>query len=137
VGRDNAASPSSIARSAPLPLCAFAPLRRCPCAPSLTGATIHGREWFKNAGGHLQYKLFMSQVDRNFILRADGRPDVQCRLSMSFVTSGSDSLREFEVLVPPGEYAKMSIGVAYTLRPVNAVQDHQWKVRNGLTFNRE
>ena len=34
---------------------------------------IHCRERFQNAGGYLQYKPFMRQVDHNFVLQAEGR----------------------------------------------------------------
>ncbi len=47
---------------------------------------IHCREWLENAGDYRQYKRFMSRADKNFILRAEGRPDVPCHLSMSSVT---------------------------------------------------
>lgn len=95
---------------------------------------IHCREWLDNAGGYLQYTRFMARVDNNFILRAEGRPDVLCRLSRSDVAGGSQKLRELEVVIPPEEYAKMAEDTAYTIHPVNAAQGYIWKVRDGLTI---
>src|SRR5262249_90318 len=53
---------------------------------------VHGEEWFDNAGDYLQYKLFMWRADRNFVLRANGRPDVKCEVSMGFYTHRSRNL---------------------------------------------
>jgi hypothetical protein len=54
---------------------------------------IHGEEWFENAGDYLQYKLFMRRADRGLLLRAEGKPDIACHLSMSFYTHQSRNLR--------------------------------------------
>ncbi len=97
---------------------------------------IHCREWLENAGGYQQYKRFMSRADNNFILRVKGRSDVLCRLSMSSVTKNPGNVRELEVVITPAEYAKMAIGVAYTLHPVNAAGDYVWKARDGLAITR-
>jgi hypothetical protein len=98
---------------------------------------LHGEEWFENAGDYLQYKLFMRRADRNFLLRAKGRPNVACQLSMGFVTRASQNLRELEVLIPAADFAKMARGVPYTLHPANAKKGYTWKVRDGLTVTRE
>jgi hypothetical protein len=98
---------------------------------------IHCREWLENAGDYLQYKLFMSRADKNFILRAKGHPDVPCHLSTASYTHRSQNLCELEVVIPPAEYAKMAKGVAYTLHPVNAAKGYVWKVNDGLAITRE
>jgi len=98
---------------------------------------LHGEEWFENAGDYLQYKLFMRRADPNFVLRANGQPDVSCRLSLGFVTRSSAQLRELEGIIPAAEYAKMAKGVAYTLHPVNGKQGYVWKVRDSVTVTRE
>jgi hypothetical protein len=97
---------------------------------------IHCRERFQNAGGYLQYKPFMRQVDHNFVLQAEGQSDVACRLSMSFTTSNTENLCEMELVIPPEEYAKMATDVAYTLQPLNSVKDYVWKIREGLALRR-
>jgi hypothetical protein len=113
-------------------------VRDIPSAAPANGRSfwIHCREWLKNAGEYLQYTGFMDHADNNFILRAEGRPDVLCRLSRSSVAGGSQKLRELEVVIPPAEYAKMAEGVAYMLHPVNKTKGYTWKVRDGLTITR-
>jgi hypothetical protein len=96
---------------------------------------IYGEEWFRNAD-HLPYKRFMMRADRNFLFRAKGRPDVKGYLSMSFFTLESRNIRDMEVIIPAGEYAKMAKGVAYTLQPVNANPTYRWKVQKGVHISR-
>jgi hypothetical protein len=97
---------------------------------------VHCDEWLENAGDYLQYKLFMRRADTRFALRAKGQPDVSCQISMNFYTHRSRNLCELEVVIPAAEYAKMKKGVDYTLHPVNAVADYQWRVKDGLTVTR-
>jgi RNA polymerase sigma factor (sigma-70 family) len=97
---------------------------------------VHCTEWLEDAGDYLQYKLFMWGADRRLVLRAKGRPDVPCEVSMNFYTHRSKSLCELEVVIPAAEYARMAAGVAYTLHPVNGNKGYEWRVREGLTLTR-
>ncbi len=97
---------------------------------------IHGDEWFPDQD-HLQYKKFMTRVDKRFLFQAKGHPDVKGEMQMSFWTHGPTNLREILVAIPPQEYAKMAKGVAYAIHPVNAVVDYQWKVKDGLKIKRD
>jgi hypothetical protein len=98
---------------------------------------VHVEEWFEHAGDHLQYRAFVREkADPNFVLRAEGRPDVRCQTSGGFITDTARQLREFEIVIPPAEFAKMVTGVAYTLRPVNARKDYRWEVKEGLRISR-
>jgi hypothetical protein len=97
---------------------------------------IHGEEWFDDAGDYLQYRPFLSGVDLNFVLRAQGQPEIPCRASSLFLTLASQSIREFEVVIPAHEFGKMAKGVAYTLHPTNAKAGYAWKVKDGLTLTR-
>jgi hypothetical protein len=98
---------------------------------------VHCEEWLPDAGDHLQYKLFMRRADRNFVLRAKGRPDVPCQVSMNFYTNRSRNLCEVEVVIPPAEYARMASGLAYSLHPVNGRQGYEWKVREEVRLTRQ
>ena len=98
---------------------------------------VHGEEWLEDAGDYLQYKLFMRQSDRNFVLRGKDQPNVSCQISMNSVTHASRNLRELEVVIPAAEYAKMAKGVAYTLYPLNDKKGYEWKVREGVTLTRQ
>ena len=98
---------------------------------------VHADEWFENAGDYLQYKPFMKRVDRKFLFKAEGHPDVKGVLTTSFWTLASENVREFEIAIPREEFAKMVKGVAYTIHPVNATPHDQWRARPGLTITRE
>jgi hypothetical protein len=98
---------------------------------------VQCEEWLENAGDHLQYKLFMRRSDRNFVLRAKGRPDIACRISMNFVTGGPRNLRELEVVIPAADYARMARGVPHSLHPANSKKDYQWKVSEGVKLTRK
>jgi RNA polymerase sigma factor (sigma-70 family) len=97
---------------------------------------IHGEEWLRDVGYH-QYKLFNRRADRNFVLRAKGRPDVSCHVSDGYVTWVSQDLRELEMIIPAAEYAKMAKGVAYSLHPVNGKTGYEWKVSEGVKLTRD
>lgn len=98
---------------------------------------LHVDEWFTDAGDYLQYKLFLRRVDPKFVLRAQGKPEVRCQYDGSFFTQGSQSIREFRVGIPAGEFAKMQVGVPYTLQPVNGNEGYSWRVKDGLTVSRQ
>jgi RNA polymerase sigma factor (sigma-70 family) len=97
---------------------------------------VHCNEWLKNAGGHLQYKLFMWRADRRFVLLAPGEPDVSCQISMNFVTNESRRLCELEFVIPAPAFAAMAKGVAYTLHPVNGKKGYEWTVRPEITIRK-
>jgi hypothetical protein len=96
----------------------------------------HVEEWLDEAGDYLQYKPFLKKADGNFVLRAKGKPDVHCQASGSFITSGSEKLRDFEIVIPPEEFAKMARGVAYTLHPSAADKEYGWAVKPELRVTR-
>ncbi len=94
---------------------------------------IHGEEWFEDWSGP-QYRPFLEAAGREFVFRADGRPDVRGRTTTSSITWHSRGLHEIEVLIPREEYARMEPGVAYTLVPRNEVPGYQWKTRGRVTI---
>jgi hypothetical protein len=98
---------------------------------------VHCEEWLQDAGDYLQYKRFMRHSDRNFVLKAERRPDVPCRVSMNFVTQLSRNLCELEVAIAAAEFAKMAKGVDYTVHPANGTKGYAWKVREGVKLMRD
>ena len=94
---------------------------------------IHGEEWFEDWPGP-QYRPFLEAAGREFVFRADGRPEVRGRTTTSSITWHSRGLHEIEVLIPREEYARMEPGVAYTLVPRNEVPGYQWKTRGRVTI---
>ncbi len=94
---------------------------------------IHGEEWFDDWPGP-QYRPFLEAAGREFLFRADGRPDVRGRTTTSSITWHSRGLHEIEILIPRDEYARMEPGIAYTLTPRNEVAGYQWKTRGRVTI---
>jgi hypothetical protein len=97
---------------------------------------VHADEWFDDQP-YTQYKLFMQAVDREFLLRAEGRPDVDARITMSYVTHPPEGLREMELLIPSQELARMEPGVAYTLLPRNEAPGYQWRTTGATLITRK
>jgi hypothetical protein len=97
---------------------------------------LHADEWFADQGKE-QYMAFLRDVDRGFIFRAKGQPDVMGQVQLSFWTDGNTKLREILLVVPKNDYAQMAKGTAYTIHPVNDVANYKWKVKDGVTISRE
>jgi Transglutaminase-like superfamily len=97
---------------------------------------LHGEEWWDDAGDYLQYKKFLGRADKEFVLKADGHPEVKCRLSGLYITLRSQKIRDMELVIPPAEFAKMAQDVSYGLQPVNPQANYRWKVNGNLSISR-
>jgi RNA polymerase sigma factor (sigma-70 family) len=97
---------------------------------------IHAEEWFDDEPGN-QYRPFLQAAGKEFLLRADGRPDVQGRITTSSITWPSRNLREIEVLIPRKEYARMEPAVEYALLPRNEVPGYEWKIPARVTIRKK
>ncbi len=98
---------------------------------------VHVEEWLDDAGDYLQYKPFLEKADHQFVLRSPGKPDVRCQASKSFLTLGSQKLREFEIVIPPAEFAKMAMRTAYRLSVVNPSKEEcHWEIPGDLSITR-
>jgi hypothetical protein len=93
---------------------------------------LHVNEWFADQD-KMQYLTFLKQVDRSFVFRAKGQPEVKGQVQLSFWTDAASGLREILLVIPKEEYAQMAKGVVYSIEPVNAVAGYQWKLKEGLT----
>ncbi len=92
---------------------------------------IHGDEWIEGQPWQ-QYKVFMQVAGKEWLLQAEGHPDVHARMTIgSYV--GRDA-HELEVLIPREQYARMVPGVEYTLVPRNEVPGYRWKTRGRVTL---
>jgi len=89
---------------------------------------FHVNEWFEELGTADQYRPFLNQADNQFLLKADGHPDVN-----AYAERGCWS-KEFYVRIPKREYIKMAEGIPYTVLPVNSNPKYQWKVALGVTI---
>jgi Transglutaminase-like superfamily len=98
---------------------------------------LHANEWLEDGDGYLQYKVFLSKADQEFVLKAKDQPDVKIRLSGPYLTDTAHNLCELEVIIPKEEFAKLAKGVAYTLHPRNGHKGYDWRVADKLTVTRE
>lgn len=89
---------------------------------------FHVDEWFEGTGNTEQYRSFLNQVDKRFILKADGYPDIQANAERGCWS------REFYIRIPKSEYVKMVPGISYTIHPVNSNPKYQWKVIPDVTI---
>lgn len=89
---------------------------------------FHVDEWFEEMGGARQYRSFLNQADKRFLLKADGYPDVHANAERGCWG------REFYIRIPRTEYAKMEAGVIYVVYPVNGTPKYQWTVAPGVTI---
>jgi hypothetical protein len=85
----------------------------------------------KEDGDLAAYKPFYDVVDKEFVLHADGRPDVPVRAERGYWGSGVFYLR-----IEPKALETMADGLAYALVPRNDVAECQWKMADGVTLAR-
>jgi RNA polymerase sigma factor (sigma-70 family) len=96
---------------------------------------IHADEWFDEETGR-QYRPFLEAAAKEYLLRADGCPDVHGRITTASITWHTRNLHEIEVIIPREEYAKMVPGVEYTLAPRNEVAGYEWRIRGRVTITK-
>ncbi len=77
-----------------------------------------------------RYMEVYAALDKEFVFEAAGHPDVRAEARRGFWTN------EFYLQIDPPELAKMTAGVAYTLRAVNGGGPPHWKVLSGVTLTR-
>jgi hypothetical protein len=95
----------------------------------------HGEEWFDDQD-HRQYGAFVQEAGKTFRFRAPGRPDVTGIASGSYYAHPPEGAREFEIVIPPAEFAKMAPGVEYTITPANEAPGLAWKTKGRLAIKR-
>jgi hypothetical protein len=97
---------------------------------------LHAKEWFDDESGP-QYRPFLEAAGKEFLLAADGRPDVHGRITTSSITWHSRNLHEIELVITKAEYAKMQSNVEYTLSPQNGVPGYEWKTNGRVTITKK
>ena len=65
--------------------------------------------------------FFWDFVDRKFVLRAKGAPEIAAHATRGYWASGWFYLR-----IEPGEYRRMQPGVPYALVPANKSSAYRW-----------
>jgi hypothetical protein len=98
---------------------------------SLDDASGHVFVQVKEAGDLATYKPFYDVVDKEFVLHAEGRPDVPVRAERGYWGSGVFYLR-----IEPKALETMAEGLAYALVPRNGVAECRWNVAGDVTLKR-
>jgi hypothetical protein len=96
---------------------------------------IHGEEWIDGEPWQ-QYKVFLQAAGKEWLLQADGRPDIRGRITTGSII-GSPDIRELEIVIPREEFARMQPGIAYTLTPRNEVAGYEWKTKGRVTVTKK
>ena len=82
-------------------------------------------------GSTRQYAAFYRGCSKEFVLRAEGHPDVPIRAERGYWGSGLFYLR-----IAPEELERMASGVSYDLVPLNGEATRAWTVREGVRLER-
>ncbi|MHC4570611.1 MAG: HAAS signaling domain-containing protein [Planctomycetota bacterium] len=91
---------------------------------------FHVDEWFEEMGTTAQYRPFLNKVDKRFVLKAEGYPDVHANAERGCWS------QEFYVRIPEKEYVKMKANIPYTVHPLNLRPKYQWKVSYGVAVHK-
>jgi hypothetical protein len=93
----------------------------------------HIEEW--NAGEpYAQYRVFLHDASHEFVLKAEGHPDVSARVAGT--SSNPPDVHELNLQIPAKEYANMAAGVEYELTPVNGKATRLWKTSRRLVIKK-
>jgi hypothetical protein len=83
-----------------------------------------------------QYKPFYDSVDKAFVLRAAGQPDVRIHATRGYWGAPDKGLQHFYLRIEPDVYAKMATDVPYTLDVVDKKSEMHWAVHDGITLTK-
>lgn len=104
--------------------------------PSTAGHLLfHVAEVFQDQGFR-QYQPFYDAVDHDFLLQADGHPDVPAHAARGFWCDPKGETREFYLRVEPADVAAIALNVAYRLVAKNAKPGRQWVVAPDVNITR-
>ena len=97
---------------------------------------VHGEEWLEE-DSDFRYRPFLEAAGKDFVFKADGRPDVHGRTTTSSITWHSRGLHEIELMIPKDEYARMEPGIEYALVPPGEIGGYEWKTKGRVTITRK
>lgn len=86
--------------------------------------------------GAAQYSSFYKRVPKDFVLRADGHPDVPLVATRGYWAQPEQGIRHFYLKIEPDAFAQLALGVEYALRPAATESQYRWDVREGVTLTR-
>ncbi len=88
----------------------------------------------KHNGGVKQYKSFYDEVDKRFLLEAEGHKTINVTAQRGYWTRGDN--REFYLHIAKYELEQMARDVDYTLRPRNESSNYRWLTDGDVTLRR-
>lgn len=104
--------------------------------PDTAGHVVVRVEEGRAGEGTAQYQKFYDRVSKDFVLRAEGRPDVPLQATRGYWAAPEQGLKHFYLRIEPDAFASMADGVAYTLSAVPSDAPVHWSVRPGVTLTR-
>jgi hypothetical protein len=100
-------------------------------------AFVHVREGKASVGGH-QYLAFWRNASLDFVLRADGRPDIHARDTRGYWAEPKKGVQEFYLRIEPDDFARMAQGVRYKILPDQKKEtEFRWKTAGDIYLVRE
>jgi hypothetical protein len=86
--------------------------------------------------GPQQYKRFYDRVGKQFVLKADGHPDIPVHATRGYWAAPEQGLQHFYLRIEPDNFARMMNDVAYELHWIEAAGAHRWAVIPGVTLTK-
>ena len=83
-------------------------------------------------GASYAMRAFLKRASHEFVLAAQGHPDVQAALTG--LNDNDDTFQGFGTRIAPEDKAKVVPGVAYTITPKNTSDVYHWAVAPGVTL---
>jgi hypothetical protein len=100
-------------------------------------AFVHVREG-KAGVGTRQYEAFHNHASHEFVLRAEGHPDVPARNARGLWAQPEKGLQEFDLRIEPDDLAKMVPHVKYRVVPVQTDDaEFRWSVAGDVFLVRD
>ncbi len=96
---------------------------------------MSAKEWV--AGTYLQMRAFQRRAGHEFLLTADGHPELHARLSGATVSKGDGSFQGYWLKVDDADRSKLAADIAYQIKPVNISETYRWQVAPDLAAMRK
>jgi hypothetical protein len=98
---------------------------------------VHVREGKAGVGGQ-QYFAFWRNASLDFVLRADGRPDIHARDTRGYWAEPKNGVQEFYLRIEPDDLARMAAGVRYKVIPDQKKEaEFRWKTAGDIYLVRD
>lgn len=96
---------------------------------------MHVREC-RPGEGTRQYARFYGEVDKRFVLGAEGREDVPLRAARGYWVSDEAGVHDFYLRIEPGDLARMAPDEPYVLAAENGHERYRWDLPEDVVLVR-